>query len=48
MSMNRNKENSRRPRTALSEENIEQVRKILESNPNLTRICIEKYDRHVK
>ena len=48
MSRNRNKENSVRRRTAHSEEYIELVKKILENNPNLTRICIEKYDRHVK
>ena len=36
MSLNRNKENSGRQRTAQSEENIELVRKILENNSNLT------------
>ena len=48
MSLNRNKENSGRQRTAQSEENIELVRKILENNSNLTWICIEKYGRHVE
>ena len=47
MSLNRNKENSRRRRTARSEEDIELVRNILENNPNLTPICIEKYGRHI-
>ena len=41
-SLNGNKENSGRRRTARSEENIDLVRNILENNPNLTRICIEK------
>ena len=45
-SMNRNKENSGRWRTARSEENPELVRTILENNLNLTRICIEKYGRY--
>ena len=40
MSLNRNKENSERRMTARSEENIELVKKILENNPNLTRICL--------
>ena len=47
-SLNRNKENSGRRRTARSEENIELVKNILENNPNLTRSCIVKYDRHVE
>ena len=47
-SLNRNKENSGRQRTARWEENVEQVRNISENNPNLTRICIEKYGRHVE
>ena len=47
-SLNRNKEKSARRRTGRSEENIELVRNILENNPNLTWICIEKYDRHVE
>ena len=47
-SPNRNKENSGRRRTACFEENIEQVRNISENNPNLTRICTEKCDRHVE
>ena len=46
--LNRNKEDSGRRRTALSEENIDLVRNMLENNPNLTRICIEKYGRHVE
>ena len=46
--MSKNKENSGRRRTAPSEENIELVRNILENNSNLTRICIEKYGRHVE
>ena len=47
-SLNRNKEYSARRRTARSEENIELVRNKLENNPNLIRICIEKYSRHVE
>ena len=46
--LNRNKENSGRRRAALSEENIDLVRNTLENNRNLTRICIEKYGRHVE
>ena len=46
--LNRNKEYSARRRTARSEENIELVRNKLENNPNLTRICIGKYSRHVE
>ena len=46
MSLNRNKYNSGRRKTARSAENINVVRKVLENNPNLTRICIEKYGRH--
>ena len=34
--------------TALSEENIELVRNILENKPNFTQICIKKYGRHVE
>ena len=33
MTLNRNKENSEKRRTALSEENIDPVRNILENNP---------------
>ena len=47
-SLNRNKENSGRRRTACSEEVIELFRNKLENNTNLTRICIEKYGRHVE
>ena len=47
-SLNRNKQNSGRRRTARSKENIELVRNILENNPNLTRICIKKYGSHVE
>ena len=46
--LNRNKENSGRQRAAISEENIDLVRNISENNPNLTRICIEKYVRLVE
>ena len=48
MSLNRNKENSGRRRTALCEEDIELVRNVLENNPNLTRIRIGKYGRHIE
>ena len=34
--------------TALSEEKIDLVRDILENNPNLTQISIQKYGRHVE
>ena len=44
-SLNKNKENSGRRRIARSEKNIELVRSTLESKPNLTRICVEKYGR---
>ena len=47
-SLNRSKENSGRRRTACSEDVIELFRNILENNPNLTRICIQKCDRHVE
>ena len=47
-SLNRNKDNSGRRRTAPFEEKIELVRNILESNLHLARICIEKYGRHVE
>ena len=40
-SLNRNKENSGRRKTAHSEEKIELVKNILENNPNLARISIE-------
>ena len=48
MSLNRNKENSGRRKTARSEENIGLVKKILENSPNLSRIFIGKYGRHVE
>ena len=48
MNLNRNKENSGRRRTALCEEDIELVRNVLETNPNLTRIRIGKYGRHIE
>ena len=48
LSLNRNKENYGRRRTACSAENIEVVRNISESNSNLTCICIEKYGRYVE
>ena len=43
-SLNRNKENYGRQRTARCEE----VRNVLENNTNLTQICIEKHGRHVE
>ena len=46
--MHRNKANSGRRRAARSEENIELIRNMLENNPNLTRICIEKYGKDVE
>ena len=48
MSLNRNKEISGKRRTARFEEDIEVFRNILENNPNLIRICIERYGRHVE
>ena len=47
-SLNRNKENSGRRRSARSEYNIELVKNILKNNTNLTGICIKKYGRHVE
>ena len=47
-SLNRNKGNSGSRRTACSEEDIKAVRNILENNPKMTRICIEKYGRLVE
>ena len=47
-SLNKNKENVGRRRTARSEENIELVSNILEKNSNnLTRTCFEKYGKHI-
>ena len=47
-SLKTKKENSGRRRTAPSEENIKLVRNILENKPNLTRIFIKNYGRHVE
>ena len=46
--LNRNKQNSGRQKTARSKEIIELSRNILENNSRLTRICIEKYGKHVE
>ena len=43
MSLNRNKENSGRRRTAHSKNDIELVRNMLEKNPNLTLKIWQEY-----
>ena len=48
MTLNWNKDNSGRQRTVISEENNDLLRNVLENNPNMTRICIEKYGRPVE